>query len=109
MTEKNAPTSLAILMAMWIRRYNAEHIAQYGRSRATLDATVRRHQASIHHALPRPTRWSLILELKTELWRCENHFLKLAFKRLVYSAHRSNKLRRKVNHYDESGRTQLTF
>ena len=42
MTEKNAPTSLAISMAMRIRWYGAERIAQYGRSRATLDATGRR-------------------------------------------------------------------
>jgi hypothetical protein len=39
MTEKNAPTSLAISMAMRIRWYGAERIAQYGRPRATLDAT----------------------------------------------------------------------
>ncbi len=31
--EKNAPTSLAISMAMRIRRYGTECIAQYGRSR----------------------------------------------------------------------------
>jgi len=38
--EKNAPTLLAISMAMRIRWYGAEHIAQYGRSRATLDAAI---------------------------------------------------------------------
>ena len=42
---KNAAASLAILMAMRIRRYGAEFIAQYGRSRATLDATGLRHRA----------------------------------------------------------------
>jgi len=36
---KNAANSLAISMVMRIRRYGAERIAQYGRSRATLDAT----------------------------------------------------------------------
>ncbi len=36
---KNAANSLAISMAMRIRRYGAERITQYGRSRATLDAT----------------------------------------------------------------------
>jgi thiamine kinase-like enzyme len=51
--EKNAPTSLAISMAMRIRRYGAERIAQYGRSRTTLDATGRQDWASIH---PRPHR-----------------------------------------------------
>jgi len=40
-TEKHAPASRAISKAMRVRRYNAERIAQYGRSRATLDATER--------------------------------------------------------------------
>jgi hypothetical protein len=35
----NTANSLAILMAMRIRKYGVECIAQYGRSRATLDAT----------------------------------------------------------------------
>ncbi len=47
MTEKNGPALLAISIAMRIRRYCAEPIAQSGRSRATLDATGRRHRASI--------------------------------------------------------------
>jgi hypothetical protein len=34
----NAPPLRAILMAMRIRRYNAECIAHDGRSKATLDA-----------------------------------------------------------------------
>jgi hypothetical protein len=38
-TETNAPTLLAISKAMQIRWYGAEHISQYGRYRATLDAT----------------------------------------------------------------------
>ncbi len=33
---------------MRVRRYDAERIAQYGRSRATLDATERCDRASIH-------------------------------------------------------------
>jgi len=61
MADKNAPTSLAISMAMRIRRYGAERIAQYGRSRATLDATGHRHRASICPVLPRRMPWSLIL------------------------------------------------
>ena len=40
-TEKIAAALLAISMAMRIRRYGAEHIAQFRRSRATLDATGR--------------------------------------------------------------------
>jgi hypothetical protein len=58
---KNAADLLAISMAMWIRRYGAERIAQYGRSRATLDATGRCHWVSIRPVLPQRTPWSLIL------------------------------------------------
>jgi hypothetical protein len=61
-------------MAMWIRWYSAERIAQYGRSRATLDATEHCHRASICPVLPRRTPWSLILAYKIELWRCEIAF-----------------------------------
>jgi len=43
-TEKNGPSSRAILMAMRIRGYDAKCITKYGRSRATLDATGRRHR-----------------------------------------------------------------
>jgi hypothetical protein len=52
---------LAISMAMRIRRYGAERIAQYGRSRATLDATGRRHRAIICPVSPQRTPWSSIL------------------------------------------------
>ena len=44
---KNGPALLAISMAMRISRYDAKRIAQYGRSRATLDATERNHRANI--------------------------------------------------------------
>ncbi len=74
MTEKKSPTSLAILMAIGIRWYSAKQIAQYGRSRATLDATGRRHRASIHPVLPRQMPWSSILAYKIELWCCEIAF-----------------------------------
>jgi hypothetical protein len=60
-TEKHAPALRAIPMAMWIRRYGAECIDQYGRSRATLDAIGRRDRASIHPVSPRRTPWSSIL------------------------------------------------
>jgi hypothetical protein len=59
-TEKNGPALRAISMAMRIRRYGAEHIAKYGRSRATVDATGRRHRASIHPVSPRRMPWSSI-------------------------------------------------
>jgi hypothetical protein len=52
---KNAADLLAILMAMRIRRYSAERIAQYCRSIATLDATGHRHQASIRPVSPQRT------------------------------------------------------
>ena len=58
---KNAAYLLAISMAMPIRRYGAERIAQYGRSKATLYATGRRHRASIHPVSPQRTPWSSIL------------------------------------------------
>ena len=41
-----------------IRWYGAERITQYGRSRATLDATGRRKRVSICPVLPRRTPWS---------------------------------------------------
>jgi hypothetical protein len=47
-TEKNGPASRVNSMTMRIKWYDAERIAQYGRSRATLDATGRRHRASIY-------------------------------------------------------------
>ena len=71
-TEKNGPASRAISMAMQIKRYGAERIAQYGRSRATLYATGRHHRASIHHVLPRQMPWSSIVGVKNRvvaLWK----------------------------------------
>ncbi len=44
---KNAPTFLAILMAMALRRYDTVCIAQWRRSRALVEATGRCHLASI--------------------------------------------------------------
>jgi hypothetical protein len=79
-TEKNGLASRAISVAMWIRRYDAERIAQYGRSRATLDTNGRRHRANIHPVLPRRMPWSSISAYKIELWRCGNWFSKLALK-----------------------------
>ena len=57
---KKEPASQAISMAMRSKQYGAERITQCGRSRATLDATGRRHRASIHPVLPRRTPWSSI-------------------------------------------------
>jgi len=49
-------------LAMRIRWYGVERIAQHGRSRATLDATGRRHRVSIHPIpiLPWRTPWPSI-------------------------------------------------
>jgi len=52
-TEYHEPALRAISMAVRIKRYGTERITQYGRSRATLDATERCHRASIHHILSR--------------------------------------------------------
>jgi hypothetical protein len=46
-TMKNTPNLLAILMAMAMRRYVTTHIAQWRRSRATLESTGYCHWASI--------------------------------------------------------------
>ncbi len=43
----STPTKLAVLMAMAMRRYVTAHIPQWRRSRASLEATVRHHRASI--------------------------------------------------------------
>ncbi len=43
----NTPKKVAMLMAVAVRRYNTAHIARWRRSRALLEATGRRHQASI--------------------------------------------------------------
>ena len=98
-TEQNAPTtSLAISMAMRIKWFSAKHITQYIRSRAPLDATGCHHLVSIRqHVLPQQTPWSLILASKIKLWHCE-----IGMKWTLYSAHWSNKHRRKVEHHNLS-------
>ena len=73
--EKNAPALRAILMAMWIRQYEAKRIAHYSRSRDTLDATGHCHWASIHPVLLHQTPWSPIFVYIIKLfWRCETNF-----------------------------------
>jgi hypothetical protein len=46
-TTKNAPTSLAILMAVAVRWYDTTRIARWRMSRDSMEATGCRHQASI--------------------------------------------------------------
>jgi hypothetical protein len=67
MKEQHAPALLAILKDMMVRRYDAERITHYGRSRATLDATERCDQASIHPRI-------IDFGVKIELWCCEFAF-----------------------------------
>ena len=55
--EKHAPALRAILKAMCVRWYDADYIAQYGSSRATLDATERRNPASICPVSPQWMPW----------------------------------------------------
>jgi hypothetical protein len=43
----NTPKKVAVLMAMAMRWYVTAHIAQWRRSRVSLEATGHRHQASI--------------------------------------------------------------
>jgi hypothetical protein len=43
----NTPKKVAVLMAMAMRRYVTARIAQWRRSRASLEATGRHHRASI--------------------------------------------------------------
>ncbi len=43
----NTPKKVAMLMAVTVRRYNTMRIARWRRSRALLEATGRRHWASI--------------------------------------------------------------
>ncbi len=84
MKEQHAPALLAILKDMMVRRYDAERITHYGRSRATLDATERCDQASIH---PRHDHRFRRKNQVVVLWI---RFSKLAFKgtkQTLYSAH----------------------
>ncbi len=48
----NAPRPLAVSMATAVRRSNTDGIAQCGMSRATLEATGRRHRATTCYVLP---------------------------------------------------------
>jgi hypothetical protein len=57
---KNAGKSMAILIAMRMRRYNAGRIDQWSTSRASLEATGCRHWASARIKTPRQPPWSTI-------------------------------------------------
>ena len=55
---KNADESLANSMDMAMQRYDVRRIAQWSTSRASLEATGCRHQASACAVLPRQRPWS---------------------------------------------------
>ena len=57
-TMKNSGESLAISIAMQIRRYHAGRIAQWSISRASLEATGCHHQLSACTVLPQWPPWS---------------------------------------------------
>jgi hypothetical protein len=46
-TSTNTPKKVAMLMAAAVRQYNTARITQWRRSRALLEATGRRHRASV--------------------------------------------------------------
>ena len=70
----NVPPSWAFLMAMTMRRCDAERITQCSMSMVTLEGTGRRHRANICPVLPGRTPWSLILGWKIDLWCCDIAF-----------------------------------
>jgi len=57
---QNADKSLAISIAMAMQRYDARRITQWSTSRASLEATGCRHQASACAVLPWRPPWSTI-------------------------------------------------
>ncbi len=72
-TTKNVGESLAISIAMQMRRYDAGHIARWSTSRASLKATGCRHRASACTVSPRRPPWS------TNLLKQHNKLIKHNF------------------------------
>jgi hypothetical protein len=62
----DAGKSLAVLMAMAIQQFNTMCIAGWSTSRATLEATRYRHQASACVVLPWRLPWSTISTANTK-------------------------------------------
>jgi hypothetical protein len=91
MKEKHAPALQAILKAMRVRWYDSERIAQYGRCRATLDPTERRDWACIRAMV-------INFGVKNQVVALRNR--SKGTKRTLYSAHRSDKPRRKLECHD---------
>ena len=63
---KNAGESMAISFVMAMQRYNAGCITQWSTSRASLEATGCRHQASACAVSPRRPPWSTISKKHTK-------------------------------------------
>jgi len=74
MSQKSLAQWLGNLLSATALALPAEHITQCGKSRATLDATGRRHWASIRPVSPRRMPWSSISAKKIKLWHCEIAF-----------------------------------
>ena len=74
---------LAISMAMWIRWYDAERIAQYGRSRATLDATGRHDQASIRRPMVAMRPYSQLLSIQQSTKLIGSRLLSLKLEKVI--------------------------
>jgi hypothetical protein len=70
---ENAGKSLAILIAMQVRRYDAGRIARWITSGASLEATGCSHQASACAVLPRQPPW-LKKSLKQHKTLTKNYF-----------------------------------
>jgi hypothetical protein len=69
----NADESLAILMANAMQRYDARRITRWSTSRASLEATGCRHQASACAVLPRRPPW-LTISNKTHKTLTKHNF-----------------------------------
>jgi len=70
---KNADESLAISMAMAMQRYDARRIAQWSRSKASLEATGCYHRVSACAASPRRPPW-LTISNKTHKTLTKHNF-----------------------------------
>jgi hypothetical protein len=73
---KNTPTKLAISMAIAMRRYDTAHIAQWRRSRASLEAIGCHHWASTcsdSHQLDMPTPFFRMFFIVKSLKKATKH------------------------------------
>ncbi len=118
---KNTRQTLAISMAMRIRRFDAGCIAQWSTSVASCKATRCRHWASAHTVSSRQLPWLTILnETKnTNKTQLLPSFLMVDRRKIakqfwdpkwtLYSHHQCNKLHTNVKHHYSRWRAQLHF